>query len=159
MPRSHRGVDPDLLVAAALGLFALAFLGPLLHPELGFLVLVGALGTSVVAAGLLGRQRDGIHRALFVGMAPAAGGTLAQVLLGDVSVGALPYHVGLGVTTGLLAALFGYSVGTLEYWLADGTPAPRRRDVARFAVLCGGGLVLVVGVRLYAETVAPVPIG
>lgn len=153
MARESPHLDPDLFVAAAVALFVLAFLAAFFP-----FALVVALGGGIVSAGLLGRQRDGLHRALFVGMAPAAGGTLALLLHRGAPVEALPHQVGLGVTTGLLVALFGYAVGTLEYWLADGTPSPRRRDVARFAVLVVGGLALVVGARLYAEAVAPGPV-
>jgi hypothetical protein len=143
MPSESAYVDPDLLTVAAVGLFVLAFLATFLP-----FALVVALGSGVVAAGLLGRQQEGLHRALFVGMAPAAGGTLAELLrLGEPSWG-LTHHVGMGLTTGLLVAFFGYAVGTLEYWLADGTPSPRRRDVARFAVLVVGGLAVVVAMRL-----------
>lgn len=143
-------VDPDILVAAALVGFVVAVVAPLLSEALGIVATMGALGGGLLAAGLLGRQRDGLHRALFVGLAPAAGLTLTQLLRQSASSRWFVFHARMGLAIGLFVAFFGYSVGTIEYWLSDGTPSPRRREVARFAGFVLVGLALLVAVRVFA---------
>ena len=141
-------VDPDLLVVAGLVGFAVATAAAFLPGLLALALLGVALAGAVVVSGLLGRQRGGVHRAAFVGLAPATGGSLALLLRGNAGVAALPYHVGMGVTTGLLLGLFGYAAGTVEYWVASDTPPPTRGDLARLVAVAGGGLALVVAARL-----------
>lgn len=151
-------VDPDLLVVGGLVGFALAIAAAFLPELLALPLLAAALAGAVIMSGVLGRQRGGLHRAVFVGLAPVAGGTLAFLLRGNARVAELPYHVGMGLTTGLLLAFFGYAAGTVEYWAATETPAPSRWDLARLVAVAGGGLAVVVAVRLLAPDPSPYPV-
>ena len=145
---SRRSVDPDLLVVGGLVGFAVATAAGFLPGLLALPLLAVSLAGAVVMPGVLGRQRGGLHRAAFVGLAPVAGWTLALLLGGNARVAELPYHTGMALTTGLLLAFFGYTAGTVEYWAASETPAPTRRDLARLVAVAAGGLALVVAVRL-----------
>lgn len=108
-------VDQDLLVVGGLVGFALAIAAAFLPELLALPLLAAALAGAVIMSGLLGRQRGGLYRAVFVGMAPVSG---------------------------LLLAFFGYVAGTVEYWAATETraepmgPRPARRRRGRRT---GGG--------------------